>query len=139
MTNLFSEAPCATKNMKNGGKVEKDELKVTPGAEDTTQTVTLKDQPKDEPQWEKLTVQTTDAKSVEVTPIGKDGKPSGPTTTKEVTPDSKTTEIVFPQSVTASGFVVKPTPVSADAKPTVDAVSAVACIERQGIYRHSII
>lgn len=134
MKNVFSEAPCATKDMKNGGNVEKNELNVAPGAEDTTKTVTLKNPPKDEPQWDKLTVQTTDAKSVEVTPVDKDGKKSGPTVTKDVTDNSKPTEIVFaPQSVTASGFIVKPVPATSESKPTVDAVSAVACVEPKGI------
>lgn len=116
--------------MKAGGVVTKDNLNVKQGADDIT--VTLKTPTKEEPQWEKLTVQTTGAKAVEYTPVDKEGKKSGETTSQVVTDNSKPTEVVLSKPETASGFIVKPIPATPDSKPTVDVVSAVACAAAKG-------
>lgn len=126
------EAPCS-KDMVDGGKISKEDLKAAPGTEGTT-TVTLKKTPKETPEWKSLSVQTTDAKSVEVTPVNEKGEPSGPAKTQDVTDDKKPTEILFVPSVTASGFTVKAVPATPESKPTVEVVSAAACVETQGIF-----
>jgi D-alanyl-D-alanine carboxypeptidase len=130
----FSEQPCS-KTMENGGVVKKDDLNVQPGKEGTT--VASKKPTKEEPQWETLTVQTTDAKQVSYTPISKDGT-TGTTKTVDVADNKKPTEIVFDEILTASSIRVTPIGATDDSKPTLEVVSAVVCAEAQGTLKLSI-
>ena len=122
--------------MENGGVVSKDDLKIVPGTEGTT--VTPKRESKEEPQWEKLVVQTTDAKKVSYTPIYKDGT-TGTTKTVDVSDNSKPTEIVFDEILKASSIRVTPIGATDDSKPTLEVISAVVCAEAKGILKSNIL
>ena len=120
--------------MKDGGVIPKDKLDVkrveTP--EGTTLTLKSPTEPKETPVWESITLTPGDLKKVTVTPVGKNGKPVGKSTTTPVKDSKKPTEVTFKKPLEADQLVVLLTPTTPKKPTDVDVVSVVSCMPEEG-------
>lgn len=118
--------------MKNDGVIKVDKLKVTTVKDkDVTSTIVIPNTKTEESEFVSVTVETQNAKEVQGTPIGKDGKPSGETVKKPVKAGKRTVEIVFAKTPKAARIVVV---AKKDGNKPVElkVISVKACAEKDG-------
>ena len=126
---LFPEKPC-TQNMKDGGVIPRHELHVT-GKDTTVLHVTIPSSTQHEPEWASVTLVVHNVKEVKVTPVDKNGKPTGePETTHVAHATTTTVTVTFTSTTKATVLKVELTKATTTAPVKSDVTSAKACLPK---------
>ena len=118
--------------MKDGGVIPQHELHVT-GKDTTVLHVTIPSSTQHEPEWASVTLVVHNVKEVKVTPVDKNGKPTGePETTHVAHATTTTVTVTFTRTVKAVSLKVELTKATTTAPVKADVTSVKACLPKSG-------